>query len=81
MAFALGSKSIGAYTEMSAQSRKTLEVFSRDIRAADNVTAASKERILVTFPENDFYDGQSVEYVFDDLIGLFSRIERERTGT
>ncbi|MFP4069137.1 MAG: PilW family protein [Verrucomicrobiota bacterium] len=81
MAFAIGSKSIGAYTEMSSQSRKTLELFSRDIRAADDVTSASKTRVVVTMPDNDFYAGESIEYVFDDLVGIFSRIEREEDGT
>jgi hypothetical protein len=78
--FAAGSKSVGAYTEMSQQSRKLLEAFSRDIRAAEDVSTATATNVVVTYPENAFYDGMSVQYIFDELIGVFSRIERDRDG-
>jgi len=80
MAFAVGSKSIGAYTEMSSQSRKALELFGRDMRVAEDVLAANRHGISVEFPDNDFHDGETVQYVFDDLIGIFSRIEYDGDG-
>ena len=39
--FAKGSLSVGNYAEMSTQSRKALELFSRDVRAADGLTVTS----------------------------------------
>lgn len=39
--FAKGSLSVGNYAEMSSQSRKALELFSRDVRAADRLKVTS----------------------------------------
>lgn len=80
MVFAAGSKGVAAYTEMSSQSRKALELFSRDLRAAEDVNVADQHNLSVDIPDNEFYEGQTVEYVFDDEIGIFSRIEYDKDG-
>lgn len=79
--FASGSKGVAAYTEMSQQSRKALELFSRDVRAAEDVTIATQHNLLVEIPENDFYSGGSVQYAFDEEFQIYSRIERDDSGT
>ncbi len=79
--FASGSKGVAAYTEMSQQSRKALELFSRDVRAAEDVTIATQHNLLVEIPENDFYSGGSVQYAFDEEFQIYSRIERDESGT
>lgn len=76
--FATGSQSVGAYVEMSMDSRKGLEIFARDIRSAEDITSATTTSITVEYPDNSFYDGQIVEYIFDDSADLFSRIEYDK---
>ncbi len=78
--FATGSKSLFAYSEMSRQSRKTLELFARDMRAAEDVTVAAEHDLVVVYPETGFYDGITVEYTYDDSVGIFSRIEWDKNG-
>lgn len=80
MVFASGSKGVAAYTEMSQQSRKALEFFSRDVRAAEDVINATPYELLLEIPENAFYNGGTVQYSFDEDIGIFSRIERDKLG-
>ncbi len=77
MVFASGSKGVAAYTEMSQQSRKALELFARDIRAAEDVSAASQHNLIVLLPEDAYYTGGSVQYAFDEDVGIFSRIVRD----
>jgi len=76
--FAAGSKGVAAYTEMSQQSRKALELFARDIRAAEDVTTATQYDLLVKIPENDYYGGGTVQYSFDQDFGIYSRIVRDK---
>jgi len=76
--FASGSKGVAAYTEMSRQSRKALELFSRDVRAAEDVSTATQHDLLVEIPEDAYYAGGSVQYTFDDEFGIFSRIVRDK---
>lgn len=78
--FAAGSKSVAGYTEMSGQSRKALELYSRDIRAAEDITQAEETTLLIVYPDGDFYDGSTVEYTYDDSASIFSRIERDKDG-
>jgi prepilin-type N-terminal cleavage/methylation domain-containing protein len=80
VAFASGSKSVFAYADMSQQSRKALEQYSRDIRAAEDVTVAEEQRLVIVYPNDSFYSGQSVEYTYDPAFEIFSRIEREQGG-
>jgi hypothetical protein len=81
MVFAAGSKSVGGYVEMSQQSRKTLEQYSRDIRAAENVATAEAQTLVIVYPDDAFYDAHTVEYVYDPASYTFSRIERDQDGT
>ena len=70
MVFAKSSASLGEYVDMSSESRKALELFSRDVRAADGITvigAASSNGVVytdqglsLTFP--DYYGNKSVTY-------------------
>ncbi|MGZ0657210.1 PilW family protein [Coraliomargarita sp. W4R72] len=78
--FASGSKGVAAYTDMSRQSRKALELFSRDVRAAEDVLGASQVMLRVLLPDNAFYSGYTVEYIYDHDIAIFSRLERDREG-
>ena len=78
--FAAGSKSVGGYVEMSQQSRKTLEQYSRDIRTAGNVATADEHKLVIVYPDDAFYDAHSVEYAYDPEFYTFSRIERDQGG-
>lgn len=80
MVFAAGSTSVGAYAEMSQQSRKTLELIARDIRSAADVTTATDHEVRIVMPDNDFYSGESVLLAYDEQVGIFSRIERDKNG-
>ncbi len=83
MVFAKSSASLGEYVDMSSESRKALELFSRDVRAADGITvigAASSNGVVytdqglsLTFP--DYYGNKSVTYIYDSTSGILSRIE------
>jgi len=81
LAFARGSESVGTYVKMSAQGREVLERCARDMRAATDVEEATVNRLRVRLPDGDVYDGESIEYVFDDAAGEFRRIKREQDGT
>ncbi|MDQ8193357.1 type II secretion system protein [Coraliomargarita sp. SDUM461004] len=80
MVFASGSKGVAAYTEMSRQSRIALELFARDVRAAEDVWVANQDELRVIIPQNAFYNGNSVAYHYDSDIGIFSRVERDQHG-
>jgi len=83
MVFAKSSASLGEYVDMSSESRKALELFSRDVRAADGITvigAASSNGVVytdqglsLTFP--DYYGNKSVTYSYDSTSGILRRIE------
>jgi len=80
MVFASGSKGVAAYTEMSQQSRKAMELFARDIRSADDVTAATPHNVLVDLPDGAYYGGGTAQYTFDQDLGIFSRIIRDASN-
>lgn len=80
MVFARGAKGVAAYTEMSQQSRKALELFARDLRAAEDVAKADQYNLYIEIPETVYYDGQSVHYIFDKSFGIFSRVEYDKDG-
>lgn len=80
MVFASGSKGVAAYTEMSQQSRKALELFARDIRASEDVTTATQHDVVVVIPEDTYYSGGTAQYTFDQDLGLFSRVIRDNSG-
>ena len=83
MAFAKSSVSVGEYVEMSYESRKALEIFSRDVRAADGITVInarssdgvvySQRGIDLTFP--DYYGDKTVQYRYNSSSGLLRRVE------
>lgn len=76
--FASGSSGVAAYTQMSRQSRKALEYFARDIRSAGDVTSASQYDLIIDVPQDDYYDGGTVQYTFDEDFGIFSRVVRDK---
>lgn len=83
MVFAKSSASLGEYVDMSSESRKALELFSRDVRAANGIAvigATSSNGVVytdqglnLTFP--DYYGNRSVTYSYDSTIGILRRIE------
>jgi len=75
--FAAGSESVGAYVEMSTDSRRSLELCARDIRAAEEITYADDNTIVLQYPDNSFYSGHYVKYYFDDDADIYSRYEFE----
>jgi type II secretory pathway pseudopilin PulG len=75
--FAVGARSVGAYTEMSQDSRMVLEKFARDVRAASDVRQATPDTLEIVFPDASFYSGSSVTYEYDDQAGVLFRIERD----
>lgn len=81
IAFAIGVNSIGAYTDMSKDSRYILEYFARDMRAAENVTTAQASKLTVELPTaGSFYTGSSVTYEFVKDAKLLFRIEADSSG-
>ena len=83
MAFARSSVSVGEYVEMSYESRKALELFSRDVRAADGISVISarssdgvvfsKRGVDLTYP--DYYGDRSVSYRYNSSRGSLRRVE------
>ena len=83
MVFAKSSASLGEYVDMSSESRKALELFSRDVRAADGIAvigATSSNGVVytdqglnLTFP--DYYGNRSVTYSYETTSGILRRIE------
>lgn len=80
MVFAKSSKSVTGYVDMSNQSRKVLEFFSRDVRAAADVVSATCDSFIIVYPDDAIYGSSSVEYVYDADFELFSRIVRDKAG-
>lgn len=80
LTFAVGARSVGAYTEMSKSSRHALEFFARDVRAAEDVTLASATTLVVVTPASDFYSGTKVSYDYDADAKLLFRIEEDDSG-
>lgn len=81
LTFAVGVRSVGAYTEMSNDSRKVLEYFARDMRAAADVVTANASTLKVEFPNTGFYSGSFVTYDYDEDAKLLFRIEEDSSGT
>ena len=83
MVFAKSSASLGEYVDMSSESRKALELFSRDVRAANGIAvigATSSNGVVytdqglnLTFP--DYYGNRSVTYSYESTSGILRRIE------
>jgi len=80
LTFAVGARSIGAYTDMSKDSRVVLENFARDMRAAEDVNQATANTLEVVFPDTSFYSGSSVTYDYDKDAKLLFRIEQDSSG-
>lgn len=80
LTFAVGARSIGAYTAMSKDSRIVLEYFARDMRAAEDVSEATVSTLTVEYPETSFYKGSSVTYDYDKDAKLLFRIEEDNSG-
>ncbi|MFP4166207.1 MAG: PilW family protein [Opitutales bacterium] len=78
--FASGSKSVGAYVEMSQDSRKALELFGRDLRVAKDVLDANESLIVIELPDDSFHNGETIQYDYDASGEIFSRIERDKDG-
>ena len=83
MVFAKSSASPGEYVDISSESRKALELFSRDVRAANGIAVIgatssngvvyTEQGLNLTFP--DYYGNRSVTYSYDSTIGILRRIE------
>ncbi|WP_158279790.1 type II secretion system protein [Coraliomargarita sinensis] len=81
LTFAVGARSVGAYTDMSKDSRIVLENFARDMRAAEDVLQASSSTLEVVFPDTSFYGGSRVTYDYDKDAKVFFRIEVDSSGS
>jgi hypothetical protein len=91
MAFAKSSASVGEYVDMSSESRKALEIFSRDVRAADGIkvydersangVVYTERGINLTFPDyygdddGDGYADRWIKYRYDSTSGILRRTE------
>lgn len=83
LTFAKSSASVGEYAHMSQESRKALELFSRDVRAADGITVInalssdgvvfSRTGLTLSFP--DYYGPRTVKYRYLSANGILRRIE------
>jgi len=83
MVFAKSSASLGEYVDMSSESRKALELFSRDVRAANGIAVIgatssngvvyTEQGLNLTFP--DYYGNRSVTYSYETTSGILRRIE------
>lgn len=79
--FAKSAVSVGGYAEMSSESRKALELFSRDIRSADALTVINAKianslvytdsGITLSYPA--YYGERTVSYGYSS--GSFTRTE------
>lgn len=81
LTFAVGARSVGAYSAMSQDSRVALEYFARDMRAAEDVIEAGTNKLSVRFPDSSFYQGNRVTYEFDTAANLLFRIEEDKSGS
>jgi Tfp pilus assembly protein PilE len=79
--FAVGARSVGAYMDMSKDSRFVLEYFARDMRAAEDVATATASTLTVVFPATSFYDGSSITYDYDRDAKLLFRIKQDSSNT
>lgn len=87
MVFARSSASVGEYVNMSSESRQVLELFSRDIRAADGIMVISatssngvvytEQGINLTYP--DYYGDRWISYRYDPTSGILRRTEKYQT--
>lgn len=85
MAFAKSSVSVGEYVGMSYESRKALEIFSRDVRGADGITVVNptssggvvytQRGIDLTFPA--YYGDRTVQYRYNSASDLLRRVETQ----
>jgi hypothetical protein len=83
MAFGKSSVSVGEYIDMSHESRITLEVFSRDVRAASGISVVdplssggvvyTESGMDLTFP--DYFGDREVRYRYVSSSGTLSRAE------
>lgn len=80
LSFAESIKKVGAYSEMNQQSRFLLETFARDVRVAEDITAATANSIVIQLPSTAPYNGNTVEYTYDSGLEIFSRLERDSGG-
>lgn len=80
MVFANSSEGLAAYVDMSMDSRSSLESCARDIRSSENILYATETEIVLQYPDNSFYDGAYVKYVFDDISGFFTRFKYDQSA-
>lgn len=80
LTFAIGARSVGAYSEMSNSSRAALEYFARDMRSAEDVLVANESRLIVVSPPSAHYSNTTVTYDYDQDAKLFFRVEEDSSG-
>lgn len=80
LTFAIGARSVGAYSEMSSASRSALENFARDVRAAEDVTVADESTLVMTSPSTAYHTNSTVTYDYDEAAKLFFRVEEDNVG-
>ena len=67
------SMSISQYVEQNDQNRLGLELFGRDMRMAENVTAATSSQVIIDIPTET--GTRTVEYLYQPGAKRFVRIE------
>lgn len=80
LTFAIGARSVGAYSEMSNSSRAALEYFARDVRAAEDVIVATESSLVVVSPSSSYHVNTTVTYDYDQEAKLFFRVEEDSFG-
>lgn len=70
--------SLGNYSIMSGESRGALEIFGRDLHAAENLTRASSSELTVVLPDD--LGGATVNYKFSATDKNFIRKKTDSSG-
>ena len=70
---------VGNYGEMSSRSRTALEVFSRDLHAAETIIGASGSSLTVTLPPE--LSSATVAYTYSSANKELTRTETPASGT
>lgn len=72
---------IGNYTDMEAESRKSLDLFGRDVRMAQQIVWHNANRITLTIPTNSTGATDTCTYAYDSATKTFSRTQGGTTTT
>jgi Tfp pilus assembly protein PilV len=75
MMIAKSGYNISNYTDMEAESRKSLELFGQDVRMAQKIVWHDANRITLTIPTNATGGTTTCTYAYDSAAKTFSRTQ------